>query len=106
MIVSSCDVDNFACNRPYILRIFSYSNVFIIIHEYAIICISEHWIKVLCLTLSWYQVLKFRMSSCRDMSTFVGTSQFFRSALCVAMETMQIHIAQMGVFYSAIFFIM
>ena len=30
------------------------------------------------------------------MSTFVGTSPFFRSELCVAMETMQFHIAQIG----------
>ena len=29
------------------------------------------------------------------MSTFVGTSIFFRSTLCAAMETMRFHIAQM-----------
>ena len=33
------------------------------------------------------------------MSTFVGTSPFFRRALYVAMETMPFYIAQMG-FYS------
>ena len=38
------------------------------------------------------------------MSTVVGTSLFFRSALCVAMETMQFHIVQMGLFFRAIFF--
>ena len=37
------------------------------------------------------------------MSTFVGTSLFFRSTLCVAMETMQFRIAQMGLFFRAIF---
>ena len=38
------------------------------------------------------------------MSTFVGTSPFFISALCVVMETMRFHIAQMGLFFRAIFF--
>ena len=38
------------------------------------------------------------------MSTFIGTSQFFRSVLCTAMETMQFHIPQMGLFFMAIFF--
>ena len=38
------------------------------------------------------------------MSTFIGISPFFRSALCVAMETMQFHIPQMGLFFRAIFF--
>ena len=37
------------------------------------------------------------------MSTFVGTSPFLRSALCVAMETMRFHIAQTGLFFRAIF---
>ena len=38
------------------------------------------------------------------MSTFVGTSPFLRSALCVAMETMQIHMAQIDLFFRAIFY--
>ena len=38
------------------------------------------------------------------MSTFVGTSQFLRSALCIAMETMRFNIAQIGLFFRAIFF--
>ena len=38
------------------------------------------------------------------MSTFVGTSPFFRSALCVVMETMRVHIAQISLFFRTIFF--
>ena len=38
------------------------------------------------------------------MSTFVGTYLFLRSAFCVAMETMRFHIAQIGLFFRAIFF--
>ena len=38
------------------------------------------------------------------MSTFVETSPFFRSALFVAMETMQFHIAQMDLLFRVIFF--
>ena len=38
------------------------------------------------------------------MSTFVRTSPFFRSVLCVATETMQFHIAQMSLFFRTIFF--
>ena len=38
------------------------------------------------------------------MSTFVGTFSILRSALCVAMETMRFHIAQIGLFFTAIFF--
>ena len=38
------------------------------------------------------------------MSTFVGTSPFFRMALCVALVTMHFHIAQIGLFLRAIFF--
>ena len=37
------------------------------------------------------------------MSTFVGASPFFGSALCVAMETMQFHKAKMGLFLRAMF---
>ena len=33
------------------------------------------------------------------MSTFVEASPFFRSALCVAMENMQFHIAQMDLLF-------
>ena len=69
-----------------------------------IICISEHWMKVTCLNIQLVPNLKVWMSCYRDMSTFVGTSPFFRRALCVAMETMQFHIAQMGLFFRAIFF--
>ena len=38
------------------------------------------------------------------MGTFVGRSPFFKRSLCVAMETMQFNIAQMRLFYEAIFF--
>ena len=38
------------------------------------------------------------------MSTFVGTSPFFRSALCVAIETMHFSIAHMGLFFRTILF--
>ena len=38
------------------------------------------------------------------MSIFVEASPLFRSALCVAMETMQFHIAQMDLFFRVIFF--
>ena len=38
------------------------------------------------------------------MRPFVGASPFFRSAFCVAMETMQFHIAQIGLLFWAIFF--
>ena len=38
------------------------------------------------------------------MRTFVGTSPFFRSILCVATETMQFHIAQMSLFFRTVFF--
>ena len=38
------------------------------------------------------------------MSTFVGASSFFRSTLCVAMENMRFHIAQMGLLFRAIVF--
>ena len=38
------------------------------------------------------------------MSTFIGTSPFFRSVLCVATETMQFHMAQMSLFFGTIFF--
>ena len=37
------------------------------------------------------------------MSTFVVTFSFLRSALCVAMETMRFHIAQIGLFFRALF---
>ena len=40
----------------------------------------------------------------RYMSTFVGTSPFFRSALCDATETMQLHIAQISLYFRTIFF--
>ena len=38
------------------------------------------------------------------MSTFVEESPLFRSALCIAMETMQFHIAQMDLIFRVIFF--
>ena len=38
------------------------------------------------------------MSCYWHIGTFVWASLFFRSALWVAMETMQFHIAQMGLF--------
>ena len=37
------------------------------------------------------------------MSTFIGTSPFYRSALYVAMETLQFHIAKIDLFFRAIF---
>ena len=37
------------------------------------------------------------------MSTVVGTYLFFRSIIFVAMETMLLHIAQVGLFFRAIF---
>ena len=55
--------------------------------------------KVICLNIQLVPSLKVWMSCYWDMSTFVGTSPFFRRALYVAMETMPFHIAQMG-FYS------
>ena len=36
--------------------------------------------------------------------TFIWTFTFFRSALCVASEIMQSYIAQMGLFFMAMFF--
>ena len=67
------------------------SKVFIYIHKYVnlILCISEPRINFLCLKIKLVPSLKFKMSCCRDTSTFVRTSPFFRSALCVAVETMQ-----------------
>ena len=37
------------------------------------------------------------------MSTFVGTPPFLRSALCIAMETMQFNIAIIGLFLGQYF---
>ena len=36
------------------------------------------------------------------MNTFVGTSPFLRSAICVAMENMRFNIAQIGLFFREI----
>ena len=79
----------------YDVSLFSY--VFINIHEYAnlIICISEHRMKVLCHNIQLVPGLKVSDELLLRYEYFVGTSPFFRSALCVAMETMQFHIAQM-----------
>ena len=76
-------------------------NVFINIHEYAnlIICISEHWMKVICLKIQLVPVgTKFKSLDelLLRYEYFVGISPFCRRALCVVMETMQFHIAQMG----------
>ena len=83
------------------------SNIFINIHEYAnlIIYISEHWMKVLCLNIQLVPSLKVldELLLRYEYFTFVGTTPFLRNSLYVAMETMRFHIAQIGLFFRAIF---
>ena len=82
------------------------SNVFINIGEYAnlIICIPEHWMKVLCLNIQLEPSLKALGELLLRYEYLCREIPSFRSALCVAMETMRFHIAQMGLFFKAIFF--
>ena len=93
--------------HPLNFHIFSLiSNIFINIHEYANlkICISEHWMKVLCLNIQLVPSLKVSDELLLRYEYFCRDIPILRSALCVAMETMQFNIAQIGLFFRALFF--
>ena len=81
------------------------SNDFTNINEYEnfIICIFEHWMKVLCLDIQLVSSLKVSDELLLRYTYFCRDIPINRSALCVAMETMQFHKAQMSLFFRAIF---
>ena len=82
------------------------SNNFININEYVnlIICISEHWMKVLCLNIQLVPSLKVSDELPLRSEYFCRDIHILKKRLCLAMETMRFHIAQIGLFFRAICF--